>query len=240
MKPEVVVSADDNSMLMVDVVPVPRETVQARVHQQLRHLLMVGRFKPGHALKIHDLAKAFATSAQPVRESIRQLVAERALEAMPNRSARVPIMDDERLEDLRRTRLALEGLAAELAAQRATPQDVDDLARIVDEEVRADEELHVESSVNRNLEFHFGLYRLSGSTVLLPIIEGLWLQVGPNIRRAAENFDAREGRGAEFHTLTVARLRKGDVAGVRKAIEDDINRFFDMLVQPPADQAAAS
>lgn len=221
-----------------DVEPVQRETVQTRVHQQLRHLLMVGRFYPGQALKIHDLAEVFGTSAQPVRESIRQLVAERALEALPNRSARVPLMDNERLEDLRRTRLALEGLAAELSAKRAAPQDVEALARIVDEEVQADETFHVESSVNRNLEFHFRLYSISGSAVLLPIIEGLWLQIGPNIRRAAENFDARDGRGAELHIRTVASLRKGDVAGVRRAIEDDINRFFDMLVKPHEAAAA--
>jgi DNA-binding GntR family transcriptional regulator len=221
----------DSSALLSDVAPVMRETVQARVHQHLRHLLMVGRFQPGQALKIHDIAEVFGTSAQPVRESIRQLVAERALEALPNRSARVPLMDHDQLEDLRRTRLALEGLAAEISAERATHADVEALARIVDAEVQADEQLHVESSVSRNLEFHFTLYRISGSTILPPIIEGLWLQIGPNIRRAAENFDAREGRGAELHLRTVAALRKGDVKGVRSAIEDDINRFFDLLAR---------
>jgi DNA-binding GntR family transcriptional regulator len=229
----------DNSELLSDVAPVMRETVQTRVHQQLRHLLMVGRFQPGQALKIHDLAEVFGTSAQPIRESIRQLVAERALEALPNRSARVPLMDDLRLEDLRRTRLALEGLAAELSAERATPADVEALAKIVDDEVEADEQLHVESSVSRNLEFHFRLYRISGSTVLPPIIEGLWLQIGPNIRRAAENFDARDGRGAELHIRTVEALTKGDIKGVRKAIEDDINRFFDLLARSGAKGADA-
>jgi DNA-binding GntR family transcriptional regulator len=219
----------DSSTLLSDVAPVMRETVQARVHQRLRHLLMVGRFQPGQALKIHDIAEVFGTSAQPVRESIRQLVAERALEALPNRSARVPLMSHEQLEDLRRTRLALEGLAAEISAERATPADIEALAKIVDEEVQADEQLHVESSVSRNLEFHFTLYRISGSTILPPIIEGLWLQIGPNIRRAAENFDARDGRGAELHLRTMAALHKGDVKGVRAAIEDDINRFFDLL-----------
>lgn len=229
---------DNSSNLLMDVEPVVRETVQVRVHQQLRHLLMVGRFQPGQALKIHDLAEVFGTSAQPVRESIRQLIAERALEALPNRSARVPLIDPAGMEELRRTRLALEGLAAELSAERARPADVEMLARIVDEEVTADEQMHVESSVTRNLEFHFTLYKISGSTVLLPIIEGLWLQIGPNIRRAAEVFDARGGRGAELHVQTVDALRRRDVKGVRQAIEDDINRFFDMLVKASDDAAA--
>ena len=215
---------------LADVVPVQRETVQARVHEQLRHMLMVGRFQPGQALKIHELAEVFGTSTQPVRESIRQLIAERALEADPNRSARVPVMDAERLDDLRRTRLALEGLAAELSTTRAKPEDIEALARIVEAELQADEESHIEKSVSRNMEFHFALYRMSGSVVLIPIIEGLWLQVGPNIRRAAEAFDAREGRGAAMHVKALEGLRARKPADVRRAIEEDINRFFKLII----------
>jgi DNA-binding GntR family transcriptional regulator len=212
-----------------DVIPVKRETVQARVHGALRHFLMTGRFQPGQALKIHELARAFGTSAQPIRESIRQLVAEKALEALPNRSARVPLVDASRLEDLRRVRLAVEGLAAELGASQATVDEVATLERVVKAEIQADEEMQVETSVALNLEFHFTLYRLSRSTILPSIIENLWLQVGPNIRRAAEVFDAREARGAKHHLEMLDALRRNDAQGVRKAIEQDINRFFDLL-----------
>jgi len=79
------------------VVPILRETVQTRIHRQLRDLLMRGRFQPGQPLKIQEMADLFGTSTQPVREAIRQLVAEMALEALPNRTARVPILSLERL-----------------------------------------------------------------------------------------------------------------------------------------------
>ena len=79
------------------VVPIQRETVQTRIHQQLRDLLMCGRFQPGQPLKMQELADLFGTSTQPVREAIRQLVAQKALEALPNRTARVPILSLERL-----------------------------------------------------------------------------------------------------------------------------------------------
>jgi len=215
----------------VDVVPINRETVQERIYRQLRDLLMRGRFQPGQPLLIHDMADAFGTSAQPVREAIRQLVAEKALEASPNRSARVPILDRERMNDLRRARLTIEGLALELAAERITDRDIEALAELVDEEVRADDEARPEQSVAQNQAFHFTLYRLSGSTVLPPIIESLWLQIGPYIRRAAEYFDAREGRGAEFHVAAIAALRSGDAQSLQAAIEGDINRFFDLCIE---------
>ena len=213
----------------IGVEPVLRETVQERVYAELRKLLMQGRFQPGQALKIAEVAEVFGTSIQPVREAIRQLTAERALEALPNRSARVPEWDRARLEDLRRARIANEGLAAELAAARATDDDIARLVKILDEEIAADDAHHVEASVAQNREFHFTLYRVSGSVVLMPIIESLWLQFGPYIRRSADRFDGRGGRGAKHHLEAMRALRRRDPAKVRAAIERDIDRVFAIL-----------
>ena len=179
------------------VVPILRETVQTRIHRQLRDLLMRGRFQPGQPLKIQEMADLFGTSTQPVREAIRQLVAEKALEALPNRTACVPILSLERLEDLYRVRIAIEGLTAELATDRVTEADLDRLESLIEGETHADDTDQAELSVAQNQSFHFELYRLSGSTVLPPIIEGLWLQIGPFIRKSVEYFDVRDGRGAE-------------------------------------------
>ena len=102
---------------------------------------------------------------------------------------------------------------------------------LADEEVRAGDQSRPEQIVAQNQAFHFTLYRLSGSKVLPPIIESLWLQVGPNIRLAAEYFKAREGRGAEFHVAAIDPLRCRDIPGLRAAIEGNINRFFDLCIE---------
>jgi DNA-binding GntR family transcriptional regulator len=141
----------------------------------------------------------------------------------------VPEWDRGPLDDLRKARLAIEGLTAELAASRATGADVARLARILDAEIAADDAARVEASVAQNREFHFTLYRLSGSAVLLPIIESLWLQFGPYIRRSAEFFDGREGRGAKHHVEALRALKQRDSAMVRRAIERDIERVFEIL-----------
>jgi DNA-binding GntR family transcriptional regulator len=211
------------------IVRFDRGTVQAQVHAQLRRLLMLGRFRPGQALKLHDLANALGTSPQPVREAVRQLVAEKALEALPNRSARVPRADEAKLDDLQRVRLAIEGLAAELACARATRQDIAALADIVKAEVRELTTSGVEASVAQNLEFHFALYRMSGSAVLPPIIESLWLQFGPLVRQAADAFYTADDRATDHHKAIIAALRKKDPAAVRAAIERDIGRSFDIV-----------
>jgi DNA-binding GntR family transcriptional regulator len=65
--------------------------------------------------------------------------------------------------------------------------------------------------------------------VLLPIIDSQWLQFGPYIRRSAEFFDGREGRGAKHHTEALRALKQRDPAKVRRAIERDIERVFAIL-----------
>lgn len=211
------------------IVQFHRGTVQTQVHQRLRQQLMLGRFRPGQAMKLNDLATALGTSLQPVREAVRQLVAEKALEALPNRSARVPRAEPARLDDLQRVRIEIESLAAELAVERASPADIAGLEAIVDAELRDLARADREASVEQNLVFHFALYRLSGSSVLPPIIESLWLQFGPHIRQAAEAFYADDGRGSDHHRAIVAAMRARDVAAVRQAVAFDIARSFDIV-----------
>ncbi len=206
------------------------ETIQTRIHTQLRELLMMGRFQPGHPLKIIELAEVFGTSSQPVRESIRQLVTERALEAAPNRSARVPIMTLDRIDDLRRVRLAMETLAAEMATERVTAKDIDRLQTLLDAEKKADDARDIPTSVQLNMQFHFTLYAIAGSSTLMPFIESLWLQIGPAMRQSADSFDARDGRGTELHLRIIEGLTARDKAAVSQAVTDDINRSFQLLV----------
>ena len=70
-------------------------------------------------LRIVDLAETLQTSTMPVREALARLVSEQALEALPSRSVRVPLITRERLDDLARARRLVEGELTALA--RAEP-----------------------------------------------------------------------------------------------------------------------
>ena len=109
--------------LAVHLAPVTRETVQDRVYRELRRALIHGRFNPGEVLTIQGLATILATSTMPVREALSRLISERALEALPNRSVRVPLVDAGRLEDLLRARIVIEGAAFDMAAARLESGD---------------------------------------------------------------------------------------------------------------------
>jgi len=189
---------------------IDRETVQERVYGVLRDRLMRGGFEPGQKLKIAELASALGTSAMPVREALNRLAAERAIESLPNRSVRVPSLSKDALHDLMETRFAVEGLAVARAAANMTPGTSALLRELIAAQSEKDSEHISEASAEQNRAFHFTIYKQSGSTVLLPIIESLWLQFGPYLRVASERFDGREGRGTNFHVEIVTALERGD------------------------------
>jgi len=223
--------ANTSNVILDAVSPVVKQSLQAHVYQELRRLLMAGHLRPGQELKVKELAEHFHTSVQPVREAILQLVTEKALEPAPNASARVPALDRRRLIDLRNVRIAMEGLAAELAVEHISDAQIDALERIVELESAADDARRVEVSVQQNRDFHFGIYHSSGSALLPPMIESLWLQVGPIIRDAAELFDARDGKGSEHHVDMIDALRRRDGEALREALTQDIHMFFDVVLQ---------
>lgn len=212
------------------LVRIARETVQERVYATLRDQLMRGGFEPGQKLKIAELAEAFGTSAMPVREALNRLAVERALETLPSRTVRVPALSKAALQDLRETRFAIEGLAIARAAANMSPESLASLRLLIDAQSATDAEHISEGSAQQNRAFHFTIYRQSGSTVLLPIIESLWLQFGPYLRAASERFDGGEGRGTNFHVDILDALTRADGAAARAALEADIGRAFDLVM----------
>jgi DNA-binding GntR family transcriptional regulator len=216
--------------------PVPRETVQDRVYMELRKALIYGVFEPGQVLIIQDLAASLATSTMPVREALSRLISEQALETMPNRSIRVPLVDIMRLDDLLRARIVIEGTALELATPRLQDHEIEQLKVLIGDYDRAmsnRKEILIDFELELNRSFHFLIYQAAGSSVLIPIIESLWLQSGPYVRAAALAFDpGGEISSQHYHAQIIKALEARDVAAAKQALATDISRAFDLLRRP--------
>jgi DNA-binding GntR family transcriptional regulator len=201
--------------------PPPRENLQERVYRALRQALMRGHVPPGRSLTIRAVATALGTSAMPVREALRQLVAERALVMLPNRSFGTPLLTLGGFEDLKAIRMEVEGFAAGQAAARMERATLAELTRIdqaMDEAARRVERARY---IGLNQDFHFTLYRAAGSAVLLPIIESLWLQAGPYLTWVFAS-GPRPSVGHARHKPILTALRRQDAAAARAALAADI------------------
>ena len=156
----------DGSTLAV-LGPVARQTVQDQVYGELRRSLIQGAFDAGEILRIRDLAARMSISTMPVREALARLISERALEALPNRSVRVPLIRRERLEDLARARALIEGELTAMALPRLTQADREalwDATRAYDN-LSAGRIDTAREAADLNHAFHFAIYRAAGSAV---------------------------------------------------------------------------
>lgn len=209
---------------------VERKTVQEKVYQKLRDALTQGRFAPGDSMTLRALADALGTSPMPVREALRQLLAEQALVVLPSRSVIVPVMTAERLDEFRRIRIALEGMVTEEAAHHITPAEVEKLRALSNEIAAAGVEGDVKRYLSKNQEFHMTIYRAADLPIALKLIENLWLQIGPVLNFLLTKDAQQMGPGINpaeksnaHHRDAVVALERKDALGARQAIVMDIS-----------------
>jgi DNA-binding GntR family transcriptional regulator len=195
-------------------------SVQDRVYAQLRHWLMVGRFLPGETITLRNLAAELKVSPMPVRAALRHLIAEGGLEMLPNRSVRVPRMTRERLAELLAVRRELEGLATAQACRAMTDAEFRAIAKLHASLMRALKAGNSEQVLALNQRFHFTLYTVARSWVIMPMIEALWLRAGPFMHLAQSSPGVRwDGR---HHVELVRALARRDAKAARRAIQRDI------------------
>lgn len=215
--------------------PVGRETLHDRVYNELRRSLIHGMFEAGQPLRILDLADTLQTSSMPVREALGRLVSEQALEALPNRTVRVPVITRERLDDLARARRIIEGQITALALPNLAAEDFVRLRQLTadyDAASRGDDPDKAHHASELNHDFHFAIYRAAGSAVLIPIVESLWLQSGPYVRAAADIHDeAHDIPATHYHWALIDALERGDEPASVKALTEDIARSFKLIRQ---------
>src|SRR4051812_32330299 len=110
-----------------------RVTLGERIYLELRDLLMSGKLLPNEKLSLRSVAEALGVSMMPVREAVARLVAEGALNVLPNRAVSVPLMTQSKLIELMNIRIEIEGYAAEQSALHRTRKDLDIIRRLDDQ-----------------------------------------------------------------------------------------------------------
>ncbi|WP_299585118.1 GntR family transcriptional regulator [uncultured Microbulbifer sp.] len=195
-------------------------TTQERVYFQVRDAILRGKFLPGHAITIRGLAAELNCSPMPVREALRRLTSERALELSDTRRVTVPTMTPEKLAEICAARVALECQAAEQALPFVGKGEFEQLRELDGRVTAALQQKNIEQYVTANLDFHFTLYRLGRPHIILSLIESLWLQTAPLQHLVFQRFGVQEL--PDRHEDLLEGMADGDVGRVRQAIRQDI------------------
>jgi DNA-binding GntR family transcriptional regulator len=147
------------------------------VFDSLREAIIQGRLKPGERLMEMQLADEMGVSRTPIREAIRKLELEGFVVMIPRKGAYVSGISVKDIVDVFEVRAALEGLAAGLAAERITDDEMEKLERILVKITEVTDLDDIEVIVEIDTEFHDLIYMACRNERLVQIITHLKEQI---------------------------------------------------------------
>ena len=144
------------------------DLIAGDVFQKLRSRILTLEIKPGARLVEDELCSLLQAGRTPVREALLRLEGEGLVSR--DRGWVVEASDPAHFRNIFETRMAIEGYATRLAAERATPEALAELEAILDVLDKAEE--MPRSEVNRlNQEFHRRIIALSGNAMFVEMHE---------------------------------------------------------------------
>lgn len=187
-----------------------------RVYRMLKTTIIDGSVAPDTRLVELSLATQFGVSRTPVREALKRLVDGNLVFVDPVRGLVVRAPAAAEVEELYTVREVLDGLAARLAAQRATPDDVTRLRLIVEAMRAGIADDRRETIVNGNIAFHDVIYGIAGNQTL----SRLGTELRNFVRRFSTEAFASPSRVDDVlreHEEVVAAIQQGDADAAERA-----------------------
>lgn len=143
------------------------------VFHTLRQAILKGELAPGERLMEIQLADRLGVSRTPIREAIRKLELEGLVLMIPRKGAEVAKISEKSLRDVLEVRRSLEELAIELACQRMTEEEIEELSRVEEEFKKAVESGDAMRIAENDELYHDVIYKGTGNDRLVQIINNL-------------------------------------------------------------------
>ena len=102
------------------------------VFNTLRQAILRGELKPGERLMEIQLANKLGVSRTPIREALRKLELEGLVNMVPRKGAEVADITEKSLRDVLEVRKALEELSVQLACEKITEEEIEELKRVAE------------------------------------------------------------------------------------------------------------
>lgn len=182
-----------------------------------------GVYRPGDRMVESELAERFGVSRTPIREALQRLETQSLL-SRDGRSLIVASLDHNQLAELYVVRAHLEGLAARLAAQHATPEELRVLREMVEQDRRRVADPGALARSNRR--FHKQVHLASHNRYLVQQLDF----VHRTMALLATTSLAVEGRSAtavEEHDAIVRAIEARDGEAADTALRTHISRAFE-------------
>jgi len=192
-----------------------------RVYRKLKETIIEGALAPGTRLVELSLATQFGVSRTPVREALKRLVDGNLVLVDPMRGLVVRAPAAAEVEEVYLVREVLDGLAARLAAQRSTADDVARLRLILDTMREGIKAGRTDIVVNANIAFHDVIYDSAGNQTLS--------RLGKELRNFIRRFSteafaspSRVDAVLREHETMLDAMERGDAPAAERAASEHL------------------
>jgi DNA-binding GntR family transcriptional regulator len=199
--------------------PIARESVEDRVAQALRELIVSGQLPEGTPLVQRDLAQRLGVSQTPIRLGLTELQRVGLVEVGETGRASVSRLTREDFEEIYAARLGLEGLAARVGAAAVGPAELARMRTLLAELERLAKAQDVEGYLRVRWEFHAACYESAGRPRLLAEVERLFWRA-ERYNRLVLSSRERFRRSVAHYRRFYEACKAGDPRAAEKVIHD--------------------
>jgi GntR family transcriptional regulator, transcriptional repressor for pyruvate dehydrogenase complex len=229
----------------MEIAPIKSTRIYEEIVRQVKAMITEGKLKGGDRLPPErDLAEKFVVSRTSVREALRALeslglveirpgegtfVREASIEALVEPLALLMVSQREAIGELFEARRLLEPSLAALAATRATPDEIQEMERILDEQGK--EVANGRTGLAQDAQFHAAIGTAAHNRAITRIAHGI-MDLLTQSREDSLNTPGRPNRSHEDHRRILAAIGRRDADGARAAMLEHIGAVEALVVRP--------
>ncbi|WVN42360.1 GntR family transcriptional regulator [beta proteobacterium MWH-UniP1] len=192
---------------------IPRQGLHDAVADRLRQYVVEGKLLPGQRLNERVLCEQMGVSRTPMREAIKKLAGEGLVRLEPNRGAVVHRLTPDEVAAAFEVVASMEALSGELAAQRATPEQIQHVLDLQGQMELAHRNNDLPSYYRINSEIHAAINEAAGNPVLTEMFRSINLRL--QSLRFRSNLDQKKWDAAVKEHKDIANaLASRDQAGL--------------------------
>ena len=191
-------------------------------YENLRDRVLFGDLAPGQAVTIQGLTEELDAGITPVREAIRRLISNGALNMLGNRRVVVPSMTLQDIEQLDFMRKSIEPELARRATANIDSSILSDLTNVDNKLNKAISDGNIKDYLTFNHSFHMILYTAANAPILKATVDRLWLRFGPSLRVVCGRYGTMNLPDKHQDLLKALVAQDGDA--VARAMEEDVHQ----------------
>lgn len=227
--------------------PIKSTRIYEAIVRQVKAMIAEGRLKSGDQLPPErDLAEKFVVSRTSVREALRALeslglieirpgegtfVREVSVEALIEPLALVMLSQREAIGELFEARRLLEPSIAAFAARRATPHDIEEMTRILEDQAK--EVAAGRTGLVQDADFHSAIASAAHNRAISRLVHGI-MDLLTQTREESLSTPGRPTRSHESHRRILEAIARRDEDAARQAMLDHLRSVEEVVLTPDA------